>query len=89
MTTDIFFLQGLLGMILILVAFFLSQNHKLSTDSLTYDLLNFTGSVFLVIYGVTGKAWPFVILNTVWGLVSLRDVILDLMPKKPLRLRKA
>ncbi len=52
-------------MTLILVGFFLIQSHKLSQDDLSYDILNCIGSVLLIIYGIAGKAWPFVILNDV------------------------
>ncbi len=83
MQIDPFFAAGLLGMLLILIAFFMVQAHKWSQDGLTYDMINFLGSALLVIYGVAGKAWPFVILNGVWAMYSLKDVILDIVsPKK-------
>ncbi len=68
---------GVIGMILILGAFILVGNHKLSPDDLLYDLLNFIGSSLLVINATVGHAWPFVILNLVWGFYALKDVILD------------
>jgi hypothetical protein len=76
---DLSLLIGLLGMLLILTAFFLIQSHKLSQDDLSYDILNFVGSVLLIIYGIAGKAWPFVVLNSVWALYSLKDSIQDLL----------
>jgi len=81
MVVDLPLVIGIIGMILILVAFFQVQSHAWSQDGLAYDVVNFAGSVLLVIYGITGGAWPFVILNGVWALYSLKDIILDLTPK--------
>ena len=69
---------GFIGAFLILIAFILNQIKKWDQNTFKYDLTNCIGSLFLVIYGVLGKAWPFVILNGVWFLVSLRDSIKDL-----------
>jgi hypothetical protein len=72
---------GIFGAFLILLAFILNQIHVWKDDSLTYDLVNFLGAVLLVIYGFIIKGWPFVALNTVWAIVSLRDVVLDIKKK--------
>lgn len=73
---------GIVGMMLILIAFFQVQRHAWSQDSLKYDIVNFIGSSLLVFYAVTGGAWPFVILNGVWALYSLKDIIADITTKK-------
>ncbi len=69
-------------MMLILIAFFQVQRHTWSQDSLKYDIVNFIGSSLLVFYAVTGGAWPFVILNGIWALYSLKDIIADITTKK-------
>ncbi len=69
-------------MLLILIGFFLIQSHTISQDDFSYDILNFIGSVLLIIYGIAGKAWPFVILNSVWALYSLKDIAQDLLKKR-------
>lgn len=79
MYIDYFFLMGITGMLLILVAFFMVQGHRWSQDGLRYDVMNLLGSVLLVAYGVAGRAWPFVILNGIWALYSLKDVIQDII----------
>lgn len=66
---------GFVGASLVLIAFIFNENKKWSDGDFKYDLANCIGGLFLVIYGVLSKAWPFVVLNTVWFLVSLRDVI--------------
>lgn len=72
---DIFFLIGVSGMAMILVAFSLVQSQKVDVNNVWYDLLNFVGSVFLIIYAVPPMSWPFIILNGVWALMSLKDLI--------------
>ena len=75
-------LVGLSGMVLILVAFFMNQTHRWSPDSITYDFANFIGGLLLVIYALMISSYPFLILNLVWTLISLRDVYLDLGKKE-------
>jgi lipid-A-disaccharide synthase-like uncharacterized protein len=72
---------GVLGALLVLIAFILNQFHVWKDNDLVYDLVNFLGAVLLVIYGFIIKGWPFVALNTVWAIVSLRDVVLDIKKK--------
>lgn len=66
---------GIAGATLILVAFLGGQFGKLKATSFSYDLINLVGSALLIWYGVLLAAWPFVVLNTVWATVSLKDVI--------------
>ncbi len=79
---DPFFLMGITGMLMILIAFLLLQRHHISQDDLSYDALNFLGSALLVVYGIAGRVWPFVILNGIFGLYSLIDMITDLKSHK-------
>lgn len=69
---------GSLGAALILIAFVMGQMHIWKDTYFVYDLLNAVGSILLVIYAWIGFSWPFVILNLVWALVSLKDVVSDL-----------
>jgi uncharacterized membrane protein YidH (DUF202 family) len=69
---------GIIGAGLVLLAFIMNQTKKWKNDSLVYDLVNFLGAGILIIYGLMIKGYPFVILNSVWALFSLRDVIIDL-----------
>lgn len=86
---DFFFLMGIAGMLCILAGFLLIQTHKVTADSLVYDVLNFLGSGLLVIYGVSGNAWPFVILNGVFAAYSLYDIVKDLQGTHTSKIRKA
>ena len=77
---DLFF--GLLGMISILIAFFMNQTHRWSTDSLNYDGLNLLGGILLSIYAIMIISIPFLILNLIWMIISFRDVIFGLQKKE-------
>ena len=74
---DTFLLLGILGMICILFGFIMNNIGKWKNDDLIYDIINFLGSVLLIIYAWTGRAYPFLILNTIWALFSLRDIFKD------------
>lgn len=73
---------GTLGAFLILISFLLVQSKKVASDNILYDSINFIGSVLLIIYAVMGRSYPFIILNTVWALVSLKDIFLYFINKK-------
>lgn len=68
---------GSLGAALILFAFVLGQLHIWKDTYFVYDFLNLLGGALLVWYAYSGNSWPFLVLNAVWVLVSLRDVVMD------------
>lgn len=72
---------GIAGAALVLIAFVLNELHVWNEDDLVYDLTNLIGGALLVWYSWLINSWPFAILNGVWTLVALRDVILDLRRK--------
>lgn len=72
---DLFLFIGIVGMCCILFGFLMVQRHRWSQDDFIYDLFNAVGSILLVISALASRAWPFVALNTIWGLYSLRDVL--------------
>lgn len=66
---------GTTGAVIVLIAFFLNENHKLDQDTITYDVLNFVGSGILVAYALLISSIPFAILNSIWAIISLKDII--------------
>lgn len=70
-------LIGTIGATLILIAFVLNQLHVWKDRDLRYDIVNVLGGALLVTYAVLINSWPFAVLNSVWTLVSLRDVFLN------------
>lgn len=65
-------------MIFILLAFLMGQTGRWKDDDLVYDLVNFIGSALLVVYAVAGNAVPFIVLNSIWAVYSLYDVVQDM-----------
>lgn len=66
---------GIIGAVLVLIAFLMNQTNKWKNDSIKYDLVNFLGSLALVIYAVLTESYPFLVLNSVWAIFSLKDII--------------
>ncbi len=72
---DMITIIGVLGSGSILVAFFFNQSGRWSKDSITYDAVNAFGSAVLILYAFLIASWPFLILNTVWFVVSAKDLV--------------
>ncbi len=68
-------LIGISGAFLTLSAFILNQTDKLKNTDFTYDFLNFLSGTLLAVYAYLICSWPFLIINLVWGLFSLKDLI--------------
>jgi lipid-A-disaccharide synthase-like uncharacterized protein len=82
MEFDLFFILGILGMLLVLIGFLMLQRHKWTADDTAYDLVNFLGAGLLVVYAIPGRAWPFIILNGIYALYSLKELIVDVTQKR-------
>lgn len=74
---DFVFIFGVIGTLLLLFAFIMNQIHRWKNDYLIYDLVNFIGSVFLVIYAIILPSFPLLILFLVWASMSVYDVFTD------------
>lgn len=62
---------SLLGALLILVPFAGSQLKRLSTDSLSYQLMNLIGAALLTAVAVAETQIGFIVLEGTWVAVSL------------------
>jgi len=65
-------------MMVTLTAFILNQIGKIDKDDFSYDLLNALGAGILILYAFLIKSWPFFVLNFIWALISVKDVIMDI-----------
>jgi len=63
------------GAIMVLAAFAALQFRKLGAEDRSYLLLNVLGSGSLAVAAAMEGLWAFVVLNTVWGLVSLNSLV--------------
>ena len=60
----------IVGALLILAGFTAAQLGKLSVESRTYLVLNLLGSLILAYLAIVEQQWGFVLLETVWAIVS-------------------
>jgi hypothetical protein len=60
----------ILGAVLILAGFVLAQFHVLNQRSLSYLVLNLAGSALLAVNAFAERQWGFVLLESVWAVVS-------------------
>jgi hypothetical protein len=67
-----------IGALLILVAFAGAQFGRMSTQSRAYLVLNLVGSAVLAVLAVYEQQWGFVLLETVWGIVSAWSLVQSL-----------
>ena len=63
-------LVQILGSLLVLTAFAAAQRGALSTSSRAYLALNLLGSIVLSVLAAREHQWGFLLLETVWALVS-------------------
>ena len=60
-----------IGAVLILAGFALAQTGKVSVEATSYLIVNLVGSALLGVLAYQDRDWGFVLLEVVWGLVSL------------------
>ncbi len=70
------------GALLILAGFILSQRNLLDADSYLYLNLNLTGAAILAVLAFQSQRWGFVLLESVWALVALAGLILRLQERR-------
>jgi uncharacterized membrane protein len=71
------------GALLILVAFTAVQLERMRPDSRLYLALNLVGSAVLAVLAFLGSQWGFVLLETVWAIVSAWGLTAALRAPRP------
>ena len=66
---------GIVSAVVELSVFVLNQYGKISNENIWYDIINFVCGIGLTVYALSINAFPFIITNTIWALVSLGDVV--------------
>ena len=72
-----------LGSLLVLTAFAAAQRGSLSTESRAYLALNLLGASVLAVLAAHEQQWGFLLLETVWALVSAWSLIQRLNRPRP------
>lgn len=65
---------GIAGMAILLSAFIMNELGKWHVNSRIYDFANFFGAFLLTVYALALGSIPFLVLNGVWTIVSIRDL---------------
>ena len=71
----------LVGAVLILTAFVLSQGGRLAMGSLTYQVLNFTGAGLLAVVAAFDGDTGFLLLEGVWAGVSAYAIVRSVLQR--------
>jgi len=71
------------GAAMVLGAFAGLQFRRFKPMDLSYLVLNTVGSALLAFAAGIEQLWAFVVLNCVWGLVSLRSLVLARRRREP------
>jgi hypothetical protein len=79
MITPVFI--GILGMLMILVAFAMNLFKKMKIDDISYNVLNFAGGGLLAYYAMVLASIPFLILQLVWAFFALYKLVMILLKK--------
>lgn len=72
----------LLGAVLIVSAFALSQTGRMDAQSYLYILLNLVGGAILAVLAYQQARWGFVLLEGTWTLISLISLIMKWQGKE-------
>lgn len=73
----------IVGAVLILAGYVLSQRNVLDTRSYPYLLINFAGGALLAVLAFQGRRWGFVLLEGVWAVVAVAGLIVRARGKEP------
>lgn len=71
MNLDIYLILGWLGMILLILGYFLLSSKRLNPHSKLYHLINFFGSLGIVLSALKTKSWPAMTLNMIWAIIAI------------------
>lgn len=72
----------LLGAVLIVSAFALSQTGRMDAQSYLYILLNLVGGAILGVLAYQQARWGFVLLEGTWTLISLISLVMKWQGKE-------
>jgi hypothetical protein len=78
-------LIGFAGGLAVLVSFAGVACGRLSAHSATYHAMNVTGALAMIAAGLPADAWPSVVVNGGWALISAHGLARAVTPRRPVR----
>jgi hypothetical protein len=66
---------GWIGSVLVVLAYFLNIQKKLSSDSSAYKLMNLSGSLCLIVLTLSHGAIPSAAVNIIWAIIALAALL--------------
>ena len=66
---------GIVGAIMLLIAYFMATTKRWQTHSLSYQLSNLGAAGLLVVYSFSKTAYVHVVINIVWAGVAIVGLI--------------
>jgi hypothetical protein len=66
---------GWIGSIAVVAAYGLNSYQKIKSDSITFQLLNLTGAILLIINSIYKQAYPFTFINSVWSVIAIVAIV--------------
>jgi hypothetical protein len=81
MILDIYSILGWIGMILLLLAYFLLSTKRLKINYVLYHLLNLFGAAGIGISTFVTHSWPAMALNIIWIIIAIIAIIKILSAK--------
>ena len=82
------FIIGILGMVMIVIAFLLEEFSTYTQNTKIYNLFNIVGSAFLIYYGISLQGWPFVVLNSIWFVAAFIKLMNVMAKSKNIKKRR-
>jgi hypothetical protein len=65
----------LVGAILVLLGYVLSQTGRVDGNARSYLIINLIGSGFLAVAAALGQQWGFLLLNGTWAVISAVNLV--------------
>ena len=72
-----FFVEALgwIGAVEVIIAYAFNSSGKMRSDSVTFQILNLTGAIFLIINTWYNAAYPSMVINVIWTGIALAALV--------------
>ena len=66
---------GWIGAVEVIIAYAFNSNGKLRSDSVTFQVLNLTGAIFLILNTWYNESYPSMVINIIWTGIAVAALI--------------